>query len=110
MTLTITDITESGGAPRVEVLLTGLDAGVASVTAYRFSRGIEEPVSGVINAPVAGAGNWIDYEVPAQAATYKVELFDAAGSRWGLLSPHRSSWGTPACGCIRRLLLPGPFG
>lgn len=80
LTLAINDLT--GGpddAPKVEVLATGLPAGVASVTAYRLSGGFEQPVSGVIRAAVAGGGTWVDYEVPAQQATYRLEYFDSAG-------------------------------
>lgn len=80
MTLTINDLTAGpDDAPKVEVLLTGLAPEVATVTGYRLSGGFEEPVSGIIRASVAGAGTWVDYEVPAQQATYKFELFDAMG-------------------------------
>lgn len=87
-TLAINDITAGiDDAPKVEVLLTGLPPEVASVTVFRLSGGYEEPVSGIIEASVAGAGNWIDYEVPAQQATYKAQLFDSAGAGLGFSDP-----------------------
>lgn len=84
MTLTINDITpDPSSAPIVEVLATGLGGGVASVTAWRTSGGVKREVSGVIRAAVAGGGTWVDYEVPAQAATYQLELFDSGGTSLG---------------------------
>lgn len=84
MTLAINVLSDgSVTAPQVEILLTSLDGDVASVTAYRLSGTSEERVSGVIGAAVAGAGTWIDYEVPAQSATYRVQFFDAGGAELG---------------------------
>lgn len=96
MTLTINDLTD-GGAPKVEVLLTDLDGAVATVTAYRLSGGTEERVSGVIEAAVAGAGTWIDYEVPAQTATYRVEYFDAGGVSLGFSESVEITLGFSGC-------------
>lgn len=80
MTLAINDLTAGPDAPpRVEVLATDLDPEVVAVTAWRLVNGFEQEVSGIIRVAVAGAGTWIDYEVPAQAATYRLELLGADG-------------------------------
>lgn len=84
MTLAINDQTAGpDDAPKVEVLATGLDPDVATVTAWRLSNGIEQEVGGIIRAAVAGAGTWIDYDVPAQAATYRLQYFDSTGVSLG---------------------------
>lgn len=83
MTLQILDLTD-GGVPKVEVLVTDLDAGIASVTAYRLANGFDLEVRGIIRAAVSSAGSWIDFEVPAQQATYRVEFFDSDGMSLGL--------------------------
>ena len=84
MTLAINDLTDGpDGFPKVEVLLSGLSGSVARVTAYRFSGGRELRVSGIIDVPVAGAGTWVDHEVPAQQATYRVEYFNSSGVSLG---------------------------
>lgn len=82
MTLSINDLTD-GGMPKVEVLLDDLDSDVAKVTVYRLSRGSEHKVRGVIDAPVSGGGSWVDFEVPAQPATYRAEFFDYTGASLG---------------------------
>lgn len=82
MTLVINDLTD-GGLPKVELLLTSLGSDVASVTAYRLANGREQLVRGVVGATVSGGGSWVDFEVPAQAATYRVEFFDVAGVSLG---------------------------
>ena len=88
MTLVINDLTaDADSAPIVEVLVTGLDPAVSSVTAWRTSGGVEKEVSGIVRAPVAGAGSWVDYEVPAQQATYRIEYFDAGGVPLGYSEP-----------------------
>lgn len=98
MTLAINDLTAGpDDAPKVEVLLTGLDAGVATVTAYRLSGGSEKQVSGIIDAAVAGAGTWIDYEVPSQQATYRVEMFDDAGVSLGFSESVTVALGFEGC-------------
>lgn len=78
MTLSVNDLTDAG-APKVELLLTGLSPDVASVTGFRLANGAESQVSGIVNASVAGAGSWVDYEVPAQQATYRFLLKDDFG-------------------------------
>lgn len=78
MTLTINDLTD-GGLPKVEVLLEDIDTDVETVTAYRLSGGRELKVSGIIDASVSGGGSWVDFEVPAQAATYRIEYKGAGG-------------------------------
>lgn len=84
MTLAINDLTEGPDSPpKVELLLTSLPVDVAFVTGYRLSAGVEERVSGIIDAAVAGAGTWVDYEVPAQAATYRFEFKDAGMASLG---------------------------
>lgn len=120
MTLTITDITSGpDDAPKVEVLLTGLGSEVASVTAYRVSGGVEHPVAGVIRATVAGAGSWVDYEVPAQQATYRVEYFDVAGDSLGFSEQQDIELGFSGCwmhnpmaptGAVRVTLRDGAVG
>lgn len=85
-TLTINDLSGSE-APKVEVLVTGLPSDVARITAYRLSGGVEEQVSGIIDAPVAGAGSWVDFEVPAQRATYRLEMFDTSNVSLGFSEP-----------------------
>lgn len=82
MTLTINDLTD-GGSPKVEVQLSGLSASVARVTGYRLANGREQLVRGMIDVAVSGGGTWVDFAVPAQQATYKVELFDSSGSSLG---------------------------
>lgn len=84
MSLAINDITAGPDAPpMVEVVVTGLAPEVATVTGYRLSGGFEEVVGGIIRASVAGAGSWVDYDVPAQQATYRLKLFNAAGEPLG---------------------------
>lgn len=84
MTLAINDLTDGPDrAPKVEVLATGLSGSVARVTAYRLSGGRETCVSGIIDVPVAAAGSWVDSEVPAQQATYRLEYFDSGGVSLG---------------------------
>lgn len=98
MTLAINDLTAGPDAPpMVEVLATDLDPAVATITAWRLVGGFEQRVSGIIKQPVAGAGNWVDYEVPAQAATYKLELFDSAGVPLGYSDPVTVELGFTGC-------------
>lgn len=98
MALTIVDLTAGpDDPPKVEVLLTGLDSSVASVTAYRISSGVTERVRGVINASVSGAGSWVDFEVPAQQATYRVEYFDSAGDTLGFSEDAEIELGFAGC-------------
>lgn len=97
MTLAINDLTESGGAPKVEILATALGGDVASVTAYRLSGGAEERVSGVIRAAVAGAGTWVDFEVPAQPATYRLEYFDSGDVSLGFSESVTITLGFTGC-------------
>jgi len=98
MTLVINDITSGpDDPPKVELLLTDLDSAVASVTGYRLSSGVEEEVSGIIRARVAGAGSWIDHEVPAQRSTYRFELFDAAGVSLGFTESASIELGFSGC-------------
>ena len=98
MTLAINDLTAGpGDAPKVEVLLTDLDAGVAAITAYRLSNGFELAVRGIIQASVAGAGSWVDFEVPAQQATYRVEYFDDAGASLGFSESVTVTLGYSGC-------------
>lgn len=98
MTLAINDLTDGAdGAPRVEVLVTGLDPSVATVTAYRQAGADWEPVSGIIGAAVAGAGTWVDYEVPAQTATYRLEYFDDDDTSLGLSEQVSITLGFTGC-------------
>jgi hypothetical protein len=98
MTLAINDLTAGpDDPPKVEVLLTDLDAAVASVTAYRLSNGFELQVRGIIDAAVAGAGTWIDFEVPAQQATYRVEYFDDDGVSLGFSESVTVTLGFSGC-------------
>lgn len=96
MTLTINDLT-NGGAPKVEVQLTGLAASVATVTGYRLANGREHVIRGMIRVAVSGGGTWVDFAVPAQQATYKVEMFDSSGSSLGFTESVDVTLGFSGC-------------
>ncbi len=75
---------DTNPAPRVEVLLSDLPAGVESVTVYRLAAGRQYQVRGAVNAATAGALSRIDFEVPfGIPVTYRAELFDADGLSLG---------------------------
>lgn len=96
MTLTINDLS-AGDLPKVELLLTGLSSSVVSVTGYRLSGSREEKVRGVVNAAVSGGGSWVDFEVPAEQASYRFEYFDSAGSSLGFSESVSVTLGFSGC-------------
>lgn len=98
MALTIVDLTAgSDDPPKVEVLITDLDPEVATVTAYRTCMGVTEPVRGFIDLAVAGAASVVDREVPAQQATYRVEMFDVGGESLGFSESAEITLGFTGC-------------
>lgn len=98
MTLAVNDLTAGpSDAPKVELLLTGLSGDVATVTGFRLSGGSESRVSGIVDAAVAGAGTWIDYEVPAQQATYRFEMKDDFGVSLGFTESVTVELGFTGC-------------
>lgn len=98
MTLSINDLTSGpDDPPKVEVLVTGLGPEVATVTAYRVSGGFEEEVGGIVGVRVAGAGTWVDFEVPAQRATYRLRKFDDLGVDLGFTESVSIELGYDGC-------------
>lgn len=98
MTLAINDLSSGpSDPPKVEVLLTSLPPEVAYVTAYRLAGGYTERVRGIVGAAVSGAGSWVDFEVPSQSATYRVEYFDAFGESLGFSEDAEISLGFTGC-------------
>lgn len=80
----LTVFLDANPAPRVEVLLSELPAGVAFVTVYRLADGRQYQVRGAVNAATAGALTRIDNEVPfGVPVTYRAELFDTDGMSLG---------------------------
>ncbi|WP_311478384.1 hypothetical protein [uncultured Gulosibacter sp.] len=73
------------GGPAVEVFEAALPAGTTTVTLWRLADGRQYQVRGAIQKAVAGELTHIDHEVPlGTEAVYRVECFDAAGTRIAL--------------------------
>ena len=80
----ITLLSDVTAAPFVEVFIDDLIPEAVSVTVYRLAAGREYQVRGALRAPTAGTFTRVDFEVPFNVeATYRAELFDAAGISLG---------------------------
>lgn len=85
--VTVTLFSDAAPCPRAEVLVTGLEPNVASVTVYRLAAGREFTVRGAVSAPTAGALTRIDFEIPfGLDVTYRAEFFDSSGVSLGYVS------------------------
>lgn len=85
--VTATVFSDASPCPRAEVLVTGLEPNVASVTVYRLAAGREFTVRGAVSAPTGGALTRIDFEIPFGVdVTYRAELFDSSGVSLGYVS------------------------
>lgn len=80
-TVTITPMAVTAPSPNVEVFLSAVDAGVATVTVWRTVRGRTMKVRGLVNVPAASGVSGLDFEVPpGYAASYSAQQFDSSGN------------------------------
>lgn len=78
--LVLTPTLDNDPCPRVEVLITDIPLGAATVTVHRLAAGRDFEVRGAVKTPVTGALTRIDFEVPFGVdATYRAELFNSSG-------------------------------
>lgn len=83
--ITATPYTDSNPCPRVEVLVSPMPAGAASVTLWRNYNGRQDVVRGADGMAVSGDALVEDYEAPFSVdVTYTVQPYDNTGTPIGI--------------------------